>query len=82
MKQPIAGYHKDEEDDWVAELNCGHFQHVRHDPPRTERDWATTESGRQSMLGFLLNCLKSDEHAPLDQPIIASHQGFETNAPD
>jgi len=33
MKQPIIGYHKDEKDDWVAELRCGHNQHVRHNPP-------------------------------------------------
>ena len=33
MKQPIVGFHKDEEDDWVADLACGHTQHVRHNPP-------------------------------------------------
>ena len=29
MKQAIVGYHKDEENDWLAELRCGHVQHVR-----------------------------------------------------
>ncbi|MEL7834062.1 DUF3565 domain-containing protein [Fodinibius sp. Rm-B-1B1-1] len=24
MKQPIIGYHKDEDGDWVAELQCGY----------------------------------------------------------
>lgn len=61
MKQEIAGYHKDEENHWVAELVCGHFQHVRHDPPWVSRPWVITEQGRQNMLGFELNCKKCDQ---------------------
>jgi hypothetical protein len=60
MKQAMAGYHKDEENHWVAELACGHFQHVRHDPPWINRLWVTTEEGRHSMLGFELKCKKCD----------------------
>ena len=37
MQQAIAGYHQDEHHDWVAELACGHYQHVRHQPPLAER---------------------------------------------
>jgi hypothetical protein len=33
MKQKIVGFHQDEHADWVAELQCGHTQHVRHHPP-------------------------------------------------
>ena len=66
MKQPIAGYHKDEEQHWVAELSCGHFQHVRHDPPWFNRLWVTTAEGRNSMIGFELNCKKCDEKLPKD----------------
>ena len=33
MQQAIVGFHLDEENHWVAELACGHGQHVRHDPP-------------------------------------------------
>jgi hypothetical protein len=33
MKQPIAGYHRDDDDHWVAELASGHREHVRHEPP-------------------------------------------------
>ena len=60
MKQAITGYHKDEEDDWVAELQCGHFQHVRHKPPFIMRPWVVDEQGRKSMLGHRLACKKCD----------------------
>ena len=66
MESPIAGYHKDEEDHWVAELACGHFQHVRHNPPWISRPWVVTEEGRQSMLGYKLQCKKCDINAPID----------------
>ena len=66
MKQSIIGYHKDEENDWVAELFCGHFQHVRHNPPFTNRPWVVVESGRDLMLGSELNCQKCDLGDPKD----------------
>lgn len=66
MHQPIVGYHLDEHDDWVAELACGHFQHVRHNPPWVERPWVTTEAGRNAMLGFELGCKKCDRDEPPD----------------
>jgi tellurite methyltransferase len=46
-----------EHGDWVAELECGHPQHVRHRPPMEERPWVQTEAGRQGMLGKPLECL-------------------------
>ncbi|MAY41653.1 MULTISPECIES: DUF3565 domain-containing protein [unclassified Neptuniibacter] len=66
MNQPITGYRKDDEDDWVAELACGHFQHVRHNPPWTNRPWVESETGRKEMLGQLLNCKKCTQGAPRD----------------
>ena len=66
MNQSITGYHKDEENDWVAELLCGHFQHVRHNPPFINRPWVITETGRDSMLGHDLNCIKCDLGEPKD----------------
>jgi len=66
MKQPITGYHRDEEDHWVAELYCGHNQHVRHIPPLISRPWVVTGEGRSSMLGHELNCLKCDAGLPVD----------------
>ena len=64
--QPIVGYRTDPEDAWVAELACGHTQHVRHDPPWEIREWVTTPQGRDSMLGFELNCKKCYEGLPPD----------------
>ncbi|MEX2574677.1 MAG: DUF3565 domain-containing protein [Balneolaceae bacterium] len=56
MKRRIIGFHKDEEDDWVAELECGHNQHVRHNPPWQLRPWVITKEGRENHLGHSLNC--------------------------
>ncbi|HEX7035175.1 MAG TPA: DUF3565 domain-containing protein [Pseudomonadales bacterium] len=68
MQQPIVGFHLDRENHWVAELACGHDQHVRHDPPWTERPWVVTEAGRRGRIGHLLNCRKCDAGAPPDRP--------------
>ena len=61
MRQKITGFHLDEENHWVAELACGHRQHVRHDPPWVEREWTQTEAGRRSRLGVELECVICDE---------------------
>lgn len=50
MLQAIVGFHLDEENHWVAELACGHGQHVRHDPPWQNRPWVMTESGRRGFV--------------------------------
>jgi hypothetical protein len=60
MKQPITGFHKDDKGHWVADLACGHTQHVRHDPPWQHRPWVVTEEGRNKYLGNELNCKKCD----------------------
>jgi hypothetical protein len=61
MRQKIVGFHQDEHADWVADLACGHTQHVRHQPPWQQRPWVTTEEGRQSRLSVELECKKCDE---------------------
>jgi hypothetical protein len=66
MDRKIVGYHQDEEAHWVAELDCGHFQHVRHNPPWTNRPWVVTREGRQQKLGAVLQCRKCDEGRPPD----------------
>lgn len=63
MKQPITGFHQDEVGDWVAELACGHGQHVRHNPPLANRPWVLTRAGRQQFLGYELDCKLCDEAA-------------------
>ncbi len=67
MKQAIVGYHQDQNNDWVAELACDHFQHVRHNPPWVIRPWVISEQGRASMLGEYLSCIKCDEGANKDK---------------
>lgn len=60
LKKAIIGFHKDEENHWVARLACGHNQHVRHNPPMSSRPWVLTEVGRRKMIGYELNCKKCD----------------------
>jgi hypothetical protein len=66
MKQKIINFDRDDEGDWRAELECGHFQHVRHKPPLVTREWVLTEAGRREKLGAPLECKKCDE----DEPVI------------
>ena len=66
MRRKIISYDKDEEGDWRAELECGHYQHVRHKPPLINRKWVLTEEGRNSRLGFELECKKCVEKQPPD----------------
>jgi len=56
LASKIVGYHQDEEKNWVAELSCGHQQHVRHRPPFVERPWVLTEVGRAEKIGHPLVC--------------------------
>jgi hypothetical protein len=57
----ITGFHQDEQGDWVADLECGHAQHVRHNPPWTNRPWVVTSEGRAKQVGTVLACKKCDE---------------------
>jgi hypothetical protein len=54
----IIGFHTDEEGHWVADLECGHSQHVRHDPPWQNRPWVITEDGRAKALDTALMCVR------------------------
>ncbi len=57
MPRRITGFHLDAEGDWVADLECGHTQHVRHDPPWQVRQWVTTATGRSGRIGTVLGCV-------------------------
>jgi len=56
MQTTFTGFHLDAEGDWVAELGCGHDQHVRHRPPWALREWVTTPEGRAGRLGASIDC--------------------------
>jgi hypothetical protein len=60
MQRRIVGFRQDEAQDWVAELECGHAQHVRHEPPWQVRPWVTTSAGRTNHLGTMLDCRLCD----------------------
>lgn len=60
MQRPITGFHQDEEQHWVADLVCGHAQHVRHDPPMQSRPWVLSEESRRAHLGTTLDCRLCD----------------------
>ena len=73
MNRPITGFAQDTLGDWLAQLSCGHSQHVRHQPPFFNRSWATTEEGRRSKLGELLECPYC-ERLELPEHFVAFHQ--------
>jgi hypothetical protein len=52
----ITGFHQDDEGHWVAQLACGHSQHMRHQPPWQVRPWVVTEEGRGRMVGTAVPC--------------------------
>jgi hypothetical protein len=59
----ITGFHQDAEGDWIAELACGHTQHVRHRPPWQSRPWTQTAEGRSARLGAKIECPLCDRPA-------------------
>ena len=64
MKRKTAAFNKDKENHWVAELDCGHYQHVRHKPPLITREWTLSEEGRREKLGVELDYKKCDDGKP------------------
>ena len=67
METTFAGFHQDAAGDWVADLACGHTQHVRHRPPWELRPWVTSPEGRAAKLGQPLDCALCEAVAlPLD----------------
>lgn len=60
MRRAIVGFRQDDQEDWVADLDCGHGQHVRHRPPFIVRPWVENPAGREAHLGTLLDCVLCD----------------------
>jgi hypothetical protein len=56
MQRKITGFHRDDEGHWIADLECGHTQHVRHTPPWMNRPWVVTAEGRAGFIGQELAC--------------------------
>jgi hypothetical protein len=71
MNRKIIGF---DAGDWVADLKCGHTQHVRHRPP-FQRPWLITPAGRRSQTGTELACKKCDVEGtpwrPVEKSILA-----------
>jgi hypothetical protein len=61
MDRKITGYIQDAASEWIARLECGHRQHVRHRPPFFNRPWICSEVGRSAMVGQGLDCLLCDQ---------------------
>jgi hypothetical protein len=64
VERRVTGFAQDEEGHWVALLDCGHRQHMRHRPPFENRRWVTTDEGRASRLGVAVNCVRCDAIEP------------------
>jgi hypothetical protein len=56
VRRRIVSFRPDDYGVWIAELECGHAQHVRHDPPWTSRPWVATMEGRAQFIGHDLQC--------------------------
>lgn len=70
MKRAITAFERDDEGHWVARLVCGHTQHVRHDPPLTNRPLVLTEGGRARLIGVDLACKVCDEERHADARLV------------
>jgi hypothetical protein len=61
MQRQVISFYQDEERHWAARLECGHSQHVRHDPPWMVREWVTNETSRAARIGSWMECKKCGE---------------------
>lgn len=60
MRTTIQGFHQDTDSDWVAELSCGHTQHMRHRPPWQNRAWVLSAELRAARVGAEIDCTLCD----------------------
>src|SRR4051794_33101406 len=68
VEHAIVGFHLDAQGEWVAELACGHQQHVRHLPPFHLRPWVLEAEGRRQRLGTPLECRLCDQDVAAPTP--------------
>jgi tellurite methyltransferase len=82
MERAIVGFHPDEVGDWVAELACGHNQHVRHRPPFQVREWVVDADSREARLGTPLSCPLCDQaELPPTARLVGTSTWSETTTP-
>ena len=67
MQRKFIGFHHDEAQDGVADLACGHQQHVRH-TPWLNRPWVVSHAGCRSRLGYTFDCKHCDQGAQESAP--------------
>lgn len=53
----IVGFVGEGEGVWLAELACGHTQHIRDRPPLAGQPWVRTAAGRKARIGSALACM-------------------------
>ncbi|MFO7566344.1 MAG: DUF3565 domain-containing protein [Enhygromyxa sp.] len=56
VPRTILSFARDEQGDWVAQLDCGHRRHVRHRPPLSSFPWVEHAEGRAAHVGELIEC--------------------------
>ncbi|MBF8728091.1 DUF3565 domain-containing protein [Pseudomonas putida] len=52
----IIAFSQDAEGHWVAQLSCGHTQHLRHVPPWQLRPWVLNPEQRAQRIGQAFPC--------------------------
>jgi hypothetical protein len=57
-ERKIVAFHQDGQGDWIADLECGHSVHIRHNPPWQDRPWVITTEWRSAYLGREVGCKK------------------------
>ncbi|MGH9281254.1 MAG: DUF3565 domain-containing protein [Acidimicrobiales bacterium] len=61
MERAIVGFRQDDAGGWVADLSCGHSQHVRHNPPFRLAPWVLDDDERNARIGADLECRLCDQ---------------------
>lgn len=61
VERTISGFHQDDGGTWVAELSCGHTQHIRHNPPFRLAPWVLDDDERAGRVGAPIECPQCDQ---------------------
>jgi hypothetical protein len=64
VRRRIVGFVRDDVGDWAAELDCGHRQHIRHQPPFRLAPWVEVDDERAGRIGGPLDCPLCDGGQP------------------